>query len=154
MAMRFVVKLVGGPRPPINRYPVAVLNQDSWDDYGYKSTFEVVLYLSEADRVDLGTIKILETGSTGGYTKMPPKSFRTLPATHASLGANMEYYEKLYKLGPSVFRPYLEGLRDIVFSDEAKAAIEDTEGFRVSMLRFGGAERTISDAVRLLRSSL
>ena len=30
--------------------------------------------------------------------------------------------------------------------------VEDSEAYRVSLLRFGGAERTIGDAARLLRA--
>jgi len=68
------------------------------------------------------------------------------------LGADLSYYETLYKLGKDIFQPYLEGLRDVALDDESKAAVEDTEGYRVSMLRFIGAERTILDAPRLLRA--
>lgn len=150
--MRFVVKFREGDSSTTNRYPHAVLVQDNWDDYGYKSTFNVVLHLSATEEIDLGNIKIIQADRTGGYTEMPRHSFEQLSENHASLGADLEYYEKLYKLGRDVFRPFLEGLRDVAFSDEAKAAVEDTEGYRVSMLRFGGAERTIADAARLLRS--
>ncbi len=83
---------------------------------------------------------------------MPREPFEKLPKGHASLGAELDYYETLYKLGRGVFRPYFEGLRDVAFDDDAKASVEDTEGYRVSMLRFGGAERTITDAARLLRA--
>ena len=150
--MRFVVKFREGESPTTNRYPHAVLVQDNWDDYGYKSTFNVVLHLSADEAIDLGSIKIIQANRTGGYTEMPRRPFEQLSESYASLGADLEYYETLYKLGRDVFRPFLEGLRDIALSDNAKAAVEDTEGYRVSMLRFGGAERTIADAARLLRA--
>ncbi|GKS88658.1 AAA family ATPase [Xanthomonas campestris pv. raphani] len=151
--MRFVVEFREGDSPTTNRYPHAVLVQDNWDDYGYKSTFQVTLHLSATEVIELGSIKIIQGTSTGGYTKMPRESFAQLPEGHASLGADLEYYETLYKLGPDVFRPYLKGLRDVAFNDEAKANVEDSEGYRVSMLRFSGAERTIADATRLLRAT-
>lgn len=150
--MRFIVRFREGKSPTTNRYPHAVLVQDNWDDYGYKSTFHVVLHLSATETVDLGNIKIIQADRTGGYTDMPRRSFEQLPAGHASVGGSLDYYETLYKLGRDVFRPYLEGLRDVAFDDEAKASVEDTEGYRVSMLRFSGAERTIADAARLLRA--
>jgi hypothetical protein len=40
--------------------------------------------------------------------------------------------------------PYFRGLRDVAFDDEFKASVEDTEAYRVSMSRFGSAERTIT----------
>ena len=151
--MRFVVKFREGKSPTTNRYPRAVLLQDNWDDYGYKSTFQVTLYLSATETpIELGSIKIIQADRTGGYTEMPRRSFERLPVGHASVGGSLDYYETLYKLGQDIFRPYLKGLRDVAFDDEASASVEDTEGYRVSMLRFSGAERTIVDAARLLRA--
>ncbi len=151
--MRFIVKFRDGHSSSTNQYLHAMLTQDNWDDYGYKSTFHVDLHLSAKESIDLGNIKILQIDRSGGYTKMPHRSFDKLSKNYASLGANLDYYKTLYKLGRDVFQPFLEGLRDVAFSDDAKAAVEDTEGFSVSLLRFSGAERTIVDAARLLRAS-
>lgn len=150
--MRFVVKSRSGNSPTTNRYPHAELVQDNWDDYGYKTTFHVTLYLSADESYDLGSIKIIQAGRSSGYTEMPKRVFRKLPASHASLGADLDYYETIYKLGRDVFGPYLSGLRDVAFDDEIKASVEDTEAYQVSLLRFSGAKRTISDAARLLRA--
>lgn len=150
--MRFVVKFKSGDSPTTNRFPYAVLAQDNWDDYGYKTTFQVTLHLSAEESYDLGNIKIIEVGQEGGYTTMPKRSFSELSQRHASLGADLNYYETIYKLGREVFEPYFSGMRDIAFDDEIKAAVEDSEAYRVSLLRFSGAERTISDAARLLRA--
>jgi len=148
--MRFVVKFRSGDSPTTNRYPHAVLEQDNWDDYGYKTTFYVTLHISADESYDLGIIKIIEADRTSGYTEMPRQPFEELPAGFASLGADLDYYNKIYKLGRDVFEPYFRGLRDVAFDDEIKASVEDSEAYRVSLLRFGGAERTIGDAARLL----
>lgn len=151
--MRFVVKFRSGDSPVTNRFPHAVLVQDNWDDYGYKTTFQVTLHLSADESYDLGSIKIIEQGRTSGYTKMPKRPFTELPAGHASLGADLDYYETIYKLGRDVFEPYFRGLRDVAFNDEIKANVEDSEAYKVSLMRFSGAKRTIIDAARLLSSS-
>ncbi|MBK1664472.1 hypothetical protein CKO38_06205 [Rhodospirillum rubrum] len=88
-----------------------------------------------------------------GSTEMPAEPFEKLGEQYASLGADLDYYETLYKLGRVVFRPYFKGLRDIAFDDDVKAGVEDLEGFRVSLLRFSGAERTIDDATKLLKAT-
>ncbi|MEQ3747246.1 MAG: AAA family ATPase [Henriciella sp.] len=150
--MRFVVKFRSEKSPTTNRYPHAVLVQDNWDDYGYKTTFQVTLHLSADESYDLGSIKIIQAERSSGYTEMPKGVFRVLPASHASLGADLDYYETIYKLGRDIFKPYLKGLRDIAFDDEIKAGVEDTEAYQVSLLRFSGAKRTIADAARLLRA--
>ena len=148
--MRFIVKFRSDESPTTNRYPHAVLVQDNWDDYGYKTTFQVTLHMSADESYDLGSIKIIQAGRSGGYTDMPKRPFRELPASHASLGAELDYYETIYKLGKDVFEPYLKGLRDVAFDDKIKASVEDTEAYQVSLLRFSGAKRTITDAARLL----
>jgi len=149
--MIFIVKPWSKERPKINRYPHAVLAQDNWDDYGYKATFHVTLFMSPAESHDLGSIKIIKAGGQAGYTEMPDRAFEELSSDHASLGADLDYYETLYKLGRDVFEPYLKGLRDVAFDDDIKASVEDSEAYQVSMLRFSGAKRTIEDAARLLR---
>lgn len=151
--MKFFVIFRSGDSPTTNSFPHAELVQDNWDDYGYKTTFQVTLHLSAEESLDLGSIKIIEVGRTSGYTEMPKRPFDALPAGHASLGADLEYYEKLYKLGPDVFEPFFKGLRDVAFDDEIKASVEDSEAYRVSLMRFGGAERTIQNAARLLRAT-
>lgn len=150
--LRFVVEFRDAKAAIESRYPYAILMQDNWDDYGYKSTFRVFLNLTATEKIDLGNIKIINAAQDGGYTEMPRKSFKRLPKGYGSLGADLDYYETLYKLGRKIFQPYLEGLRDVAFDDEAKADVEDTEGYQVSMLRFSGAERTIADAIRLFRA--
>jgi hypothetical protein len=83
--MRFVIKFSSGDSPTTNHFPHAVLVQDNWDDYGYKSTFHVTLHISADERYDLGTIKIIEADRKSGYTKMPRQPFAELPAGYASL---------------------------------------------------------------------
>ena len=151
--MRFVVKFREGESPATKHFPHAVLIQDTWDDYGYKTTFHVTLHMSDEESYELGSIKIIQAGRTSGYTEMPRRSFQELPDSHASVGADLDYYETIYKLGREVFEPYLKGLRDVAFDDEIKASFEDSEAYRVSLLRFSGARRTISDAAKLLRAS-
>lgn len=135
------------------KYPLVTLDRDNWDDYGYKTTFHVSLYRTSKQKISLGTIKVLHREQQGGYTPMPQGMFTSLTDDHASLGSGLEYYEELYKLGPDIFRPYFEGIRDVVFDDHIKAEFEDTEGYRVSLLRFSGAERAIVDAAKLLKAA-
>ncbi|ARC38070.1 hypothetical protein A6J80_18415 [Paracoccus yeei] len=150
--MRFVVKFRSEKSPTTDLFPHAVLAQDNWDDYGYKTTFQVILHISADEIHDLGPIKIIQTGRSSGYTEMPKRVFEELPPSHASLGADLDYYETLYKLGKNIFEPYLRGLRDVAFDDDIKAGVEDSEPYQVSLLRFSGAKRTITDAARLLRA--
>lgn len=149
--MRFVVQKQGG-RPP-QSFPHVVLVQDNWDDYGYKTTFQATLHLSADEALDLGNLKIMRRSQQGGFTEMPSGEFDELGEDYGSLGADVDFYETLYKQGRSIYRPFLQGLRDVAFDDDAKAGVEDLEGYRVSLLRFSGAERTIADASKLFKTT-
>jgi hypothetical protein len=147
--MKFVVRFRDGSIARTREYPHVVLQQDNWDDYGYKTTFDATLKLTGEDEEELGPIKILKSDQTNGFTPMPSEPFATLGREYCSLGGSLDYYEKLYKRGAPIYRPYLNGLGDVAFSDDVRARFEDKEGYKVSLLRFGGAERTIEDASRL-----
>ena len=147
--MHFAVKFRDGSSSTTEQFPNVLLVQDNWDDYGYRTTFNATLHASPEDEVDLGVVKILNRTQKGGYTPLPDEPFQTLGSEYCSLGGTLDYYEELFKRGRQIYQPYLEGLSDVAFSDDIKAKFEDLEGYRVSLLRFSGAERTIADASRL-----
>lgn len=146
--MYFYVHLHRSPLPSLDRFPCVLLEQDLWDDFGYRTTFRARIFLSPNDEIDLGAIKIMHASRP--ETPLGPLGFTRLSKSYASLGGGLDYYDRLYSLGPEIYRPYLSALRDVVFNDSVKAAVEDTEVFRVSLMRFSGAERTLVEGRRLL----
>lgn len=149
--MLFVVSDKNNAENLSAEFPYVVLERDNWDDFHYKTTFTAELSLSENETIDLGSLKILKIDQTKGFTPMPKQPFQELGPEYCSLGQDVSYYEKLFKAGRAVYQPYLKGLSDVAYDDKIKAKFENLEGFKVSLSRFGGAERTISDAVRLFR---
>ena len=130
-------------------YPNVKLVQDNWDDYGYKTTFVATLNLRRNKKIEIGTVKVMRNDQGSGSTKMPKSPFKKLSRHYASLGSNLDYYENLYTQRIEIYKPYLDGLRDVAFNDGIKARFEDLEAFRVSLLRFSGSERTVADAAKL-----
>ncbi|HEY1605086.1 MAG TPA: AAA family ATPase [Allosphingosinicella sp.] len=151
--MKFFGKFRDGNSPKPHSFPHVILAQDNWDDYGYKTTFDATLHLNGNECIALGTVKIMEEGREHGYTDLPREGFEKLDKRFCSFGGDLDYYEKLLKLGPAVYQVYLSGLRDAAYSDETFARFEDSEAFKVSLMRFSGAERTFADAQRLFRST-
>ena len=133
--MQFVVAFRTGGSPIATEFPYVKLVQDNWDDFGYKTTFYATLNLSQGETIDLGNVKILEESQTGGYTPLPREPFERLGLNFCSLGGDLDYYEKLFKLGRAVYSSYLRGLSDAAYSDEIRARFEDLEGYRASLLR-------------------
>jgi ABC-type transport system involved in cytochrome c biogenesis ATPase subunit len=151
--VKFIVELRTGKSSTTKNYPYVRLAQDNWDDYGYKTTFYATLFLAKGDEVDLGTVKIMHEAQTGGYTDLPREPFEQLGPAFCSLGGELDYYEKLFKLGRSTYHAYLRGLSDAAYSDDVRAKFEDLEGYKVSLLRFSGAERTIADVHKLFSAT-
>lgn len=151
--MKFVIEFRDGKNLTTNDYPHVRLIQDNWDDYGYKTSFNAVIHLTKETIVYLDTVKIMHETQTSGYTEVPREPFEQLGLAFCSLGGDLEYYQKLFDLGRPIYHPYLRGLNDAVYSDDVRAKFEDLEGYKVSLLRFGGAERTINDAQKLFSTN-
>ena len=151
--MRFYILTKKSKLPSRPQFPYATLKADDWDDYGYRTTYEAVIHTSHDTSVDLGAMKILEIDQTSGSTPMPKSPFRSLGANFCSLGHSLEYYETLYKLGPALREAYLRALGDVAWDELRRAEFEDLEGYRVSLLRFSGAERLVEEAARFLRQT-
>jgi predicted ATPase len=149
--MRFLVQQ-GRQSRVVKSYPTAVLGTDNWDDYGFKTMFHARLHLGPNEVIDLETVKIMHRGQVGGRTKLPGTSFdELLWGNFCSLGQSYSYYELLYELGESVYKPYLERLCDAAYSQKIRDAFRDTDGFRESLLRFDGAERALEDAALMFQ---
>jgi len=124
---------------------VVFLKHDSWNDYGFLATYHVVVRVSGTRDVELGITKIVQRGQESGEPAMPER-FSELADDFCSLGQSFAYYEMLHALGEAVWRPFLHGLRDVVFDPVIHHAFEQERGFKNSLLRGSGAERALEDA--------
>jgi ABC-type cobalamin/Fe3+-siderophores transport system ATPase subunit len=130
---------------PKKNFPVLYLYRDTWDDYGFKTLFHAKYWRNETEPVDLGTVKILQRGQDSGYTQVPDR-FQELSEDFCSLGQDLEYYEKIHSFSRSEYQPLLKGMRDVVFNRVARAAFEDEQGFKDSLLRSTAARSALEIA--------
>lgn len=143
--MKFFSRHYGELDGPIrSKKPYAILTQDNWDDFGYKTSFKVVLVLEDRD-VSLGSVKIAKQNQGPGFTRLRT-SFTKVPKTYFSLGQDTDYYEQLLLLGRTIYDGFLRGLGDVVYDQVKRAEFEDEEAFRVSLVRFSGASRSLEEA--------
>lgn len=97
---------------------VAFLEPKSWDDFGYKTTFE--LYYRDAD----GTIHYLGAVKIGTFSlaqaRQPdvPEEFGRLNQSFFSLGQDDSYYSQLNSLGDGVRDEILQALNDAAVNPE------------------------------------
>ncbi|MGW5923825.1 AAA family ATPase [Nocardia fluminea] len=138
---------------PSGPFPMVTLERDSWDDYGYKTSFHVTVHMSADECIPIGLVKIMKKGQEGGPTRMPEGVFDSLDETYASLGQSYGYYEELKKLLPdNLSKPILRRLRDVVTTPSVRDNFENSWGFQRSLVRMGTAARALEDAPALFRS--
>lgn len=109
----------------------------NWDDYSFKTSFEVVLYDAEGQRSDLGTVKIGYPGQPNGWTmEAMPKQFENLPTGWFSLGQDVDYYKRICeKLTPISRARFLSAMGDVVADGLLLGTVQDEAVFRNSLMR-------------------
>jgi hypothetical protein len=144
---------IEGPIPTeFKSFPIVRLIRDSWDDFGFKTTFYATLYFSHEDKISLGDTKIMKI-DTNGKTPLPEGPFKELDDNYCSIGTALSYYEKLITLGESIYKPLLSALRDAAYSRKVLAKFEDTRAFSDSLLRSSGAAFALREAPSLFDSN-
>lgn len=118
----------------VSQVELCYLVENDWDDFGFRTLFEAVLFDSQGRRYDLGYVRILEKGMRSGRTEFERVS-RDLGARYCSLGSSVEYYRKLSECPEQVRTQYLRSVRDAVFDPDVYARFEDEIGFQKSLLR-------------------
>lgn len=108
------------------------LLRDSWDDFGYKTSFSLYLPDEKGMLENLGLVKISKKGHPQGYTTIDSK-FTSLDKSFFSLGQSANYYQAISS------RPFssqiLGALNDIVYSDASREAALNEQVTEFSLLR-------------------
>lgn len=142
----YVYRAPGRPKPKSVRYPAVLLFDDNWDDYGYTTLFVASIVLKEGeDEIELGQVKILETGAKPIYSPHVGAHFTQLDTTFCSLGQSVGYYRHLRNnLSKKMMGQYLRAIRDIVANPKKREKFEAAHGFEVSLLRNGSARDALN----------
>ena len=117
----------------------AFLMRIDWDDYGFKTTFE--LYYRDQDFAlhNIGRVKIGQFGmgrSSDLWRLWIPEEFETLDSSYFSLGQDDEYYLALNELGSETRSVILNSLRDSALDPEQFDRALNEEVMGKSLLRF------------------
>lgn len=142
-----VLKVRERPRPKWKGQ--VFLCPGNWDDYSFKTSFDVVICNEHGNEVDLGTIKIGYKGQPKGWTlDNIPKEFEVLPEDYFSLGQDVNYYKNAYDaLDPEIRTCLLRALRDVVLDEALLAAASGERVFKDSLTR-GVSLSTVRDQFR------
>jgi predicted ATPase len=109
----------------------------NWDDYSFKTSFELVTFDEQGKRIDIGTLKIGFADQPKGWTRDAiPKQFESLPSGWFSLGQDVDYYQNIReKLSDEQREFVLKGLSDIVSNNAIFENAQNHEVFQNSLLR-------------------
>lgn len=136
---------------PLGDHPLVILERGlPWDDYGYKTLFQVYYYepVDYPEPRHLGAVKILQRDAM--VTQLATAEMDGLDERFCSLGQDLDYYDDVMALGPDTARAVLRGLRDMVLDPAIFARFQGAEGVERSLLRSSSARIALRDAGRLL----
>ncbi|MFE0654160.1 AAA family ATPase [Streptomyces sp. NPDC059534] len=130
----------------------AYLAKDSWNDYGFVTSFQLFVRLQDGGRVDVGDVRIVNVEmSMDGWRRTSdrlPLRFETLDIGYFSLGMEDDYYETLRAdLPRDMALDILKSLNDIAYAWEPDQAVPNQPVFRASLFR----DRTRWDLDRTCR---
>ena len=118
------------------------LKADRWNDYSFVTAFNLHYYDKVGKLHDLGWMKIGFKGQTTEqktyehiHALFGDKPFEKLPETFLSLGATVDYYQKIAKLDTVLKEALLKSLRDIVYQKSLLEIAKEEEVFGTSLLR-------------------
>lgn len=120
-----------GSRAPSSPGECVFLTADRWDDYNYRTLYDLTYAGLDGERHEIGGVKIAHfgMGSERGRPELP-EQFEVLPEGYFSLGQDESYYSRLNGLGADTRESVLAALNDLA-SDRGlfeQARLEEVVG--------------------------
>jgi predicted ATPase len=147
MAIVFYTKAYRTSLPKDAKFPALALVTDNWNDFGYFTLYNLVIFSTRFEEEEIGHVKILERDSDNTTL---PDIFEQLQEQFCSLGQSIEYYENIKKHFPNNFTEILNSLNDVSINDYIAKKFKNVPGFSQSLLRFSSAEKVFMEAKLLL----
>lgn len=119
--------------PPRAVFPCVVLVKDGWDDFTYKTSFNLHYYRKRHAVEEIGFTKILDMDNQS--TVLPDQFVTLSPRRYCSLGQSFAFYRALLRLGRETAKGILGALNDIVLDPSAATSWLATVPFDKSLLR-------------------
>lgn len=108
-----------------------------WDDYSYKTSFNLIYYDNNENAAQIGTVKIGYKNQGEGWTlEKIPRTFKILPDGWFSLGQDVDYYKNLMeKIPPEIKDQILASLFDVSNDEQLFEKIKNESVFLNSLTR-------------------
>jgi predicted ATPase len=128
------------------------LQQDTWDDYDYKTTYYLYYRDSESEELLLvGSVKILKLGQKRREPLQVIDPFERLDDQWCSVGRSLDYYERLSTINETDRAEILTSLRDVVANPSLVPDFQNEPGWGTSLFRDNDTwDRFLDDAAAVL----
>ncbi|MEU5048674.1 AAA family ATPase [Streptomyces sp. NPDC021096] len=127
---------------------IAWLGSDNWDDYGFKTVFDLRCY-NGTRSVNVGAVKIGSFGMETGRTSLPER-FEALEPGFFSLGVDESYYAMLRdEFDDETRLAIFSGLRDVAYDAELFEQARNEPVMRESLLRGTDADTVCTQYRRI-----
>jgi ABC-type multidrug transport system ATPase subunit len=131
-------------------YPCFVLTRDRWDDFGYKTQYDVEYHTDADNSCTIGNSKFLNLDADDGDL---PEIFTVLNDSVASLGQSNYFYENLRKLIPdNVAVYYLDAVNDLAINKGLIEKFEYHQGFSTSLIRSSEAQKALREGNKVFKN--
>lgn len=135
--------LMSSVRSNIQLYPCFQLARDNWDDFGYRTQYDVYYHEDENSWIHLGKVKFLDKETDSGDL---PDFFTKLEDKYCSLGQGNGYYSNLReKLDINISKYYLDAVNDIALYKGFREDFEYIKGYKISLLRSSEAQKSLRE---------
>lgn len=140
---------------PISSQGIAYLHPDNWDDYSFKTLFNLTVFDEQGNMKRVGDVKIGFVGQSEGRTEEHiPRQFETLSEKFYSLGQDADYYRNLTdinNISAEISTDILIALGDVIHAPHRLDAVESEVAFRTSLMRSVNRSTIDQQFKRILR---
>lgn len=131
------------------------LQQDNWNDYSFKTLYHLYRRAADATQSLIGPVKILRRGQTKADGIQITSPFERLSPEFCSVGASLDYYQRLNEITLDERDEILSALRDVVANPMLQGVFSSEEGWRTSLFRDDPyPERFLADASAIYSKNL
>ncbi len=127
-----------------------ILKPNTWDDFGYKTLFDVQYVNNSGVIEEIGGLKIAKNGmSIGGVVNFLPKEFCFLPKDFYSMWTAVDFYKKAREIMDMYGFNIFNDLNDVTYDVKELKKHKDEGAFRNSFLRFTSMHTCVNQFHRI-----
>jgi predicted ATPase len=138
-----------GDKPSKGTCDLCYLVLNHWDDFGFRTTYEVTVYDEDGKKYELGSTRIMFKGQDSSLEHSTP-SESGFADNFCSLGSERRYYILMKTMSPATQAKILIGLRDCAFDHKIYERFKNEDAFKVSLLRSATEQDVLIHYPRIL----